>query len=311
MTRLLAHWTITSRGLLTTETLKMQGRDAFLYLDWPYPVEAWYQKRLMELEQSQCRAQPGLIYTGGPNRMTILGSEFLDAIVDGMARVSTRPKFWIQATPDNKWLEIREYVSQYCLRKGCDDLSCLIEVFPFFVDKEEYLRFLAGHPELIAVSGDPVGPNTGAVDCAMSGKLTVIWTNSDSIWPALVPRELNEMLGLGMLNTKTREEFTNLVAMFLLEPSRIDAVHNHISEQAKAKAGPFAESAIAQALIDFMPRLLREAKAAGKNRSLLPDIHADAGSKRTPCPKFTFRESVRSLGENQVMEIGRVMLLWL
>ena len=307
MSRALAHWTVTSSGLVTDQMLRMEGREAVLYLDWPYPVQAWYQKRIMEFEPSPFRGPPGLIFTAGPQRITLLGYEFLDAVVDALERVPTPPKFYIQATPDTKLLEIREHVSRYCLTKGWADLSYLIDVFPYYVNKEELLRFLSDHPEWFAVSGDPLGPNTGAVDCAMSGKLTVVWTDSYSQWPARVAQELNVMLGLSMLNTNSREQFTKLVAMFLIEPGRMEAVRNHILEQAKAKAGPFAENSIAQTLIKVMPRLLREAKAAGQDRSRLPDIDAGKHCERKQCPTFTFRECMTNLAESQGMEINRIL----
>jgi hypothetical protein len=96
--------------------------------------------------------------------------------------------------------EIVDYAKKYSEENYSVDLSPRIEAWPFYLQKEEYHDFLLNRPELFAVSGDPLGPHTGCVDGIGSSTFTVVWTTQNSQWPALVPREINKMLGLEILN---------------------------------------------------------------------------------------------------------------
>ena len=306
LSRDLVHWTITSPGLVAQQQLMMRGREATLYFDCPYPPQTWYQRRLRGRPPPAFKHPTGLIYLGRPDRITLLGSGFLDAILDALQRVPAEHKLYFQGVPFNKMGEILDYAKKYSLKVYSSDISPRIEACPFYLQKEEYHDFLHGRPELFAVSADPLGPHTGLVDGVGTYTFTVVWTTQHSQWPALVPREMNKMLGLEILNTTTRDEFTNTVTMLLLDRERNEAVVQHLFQQAQAQAGPFEDERFGKTLVAVTPSLLKAAKEAGADRSMLPDIDTSQFYKPTVCSKLEFPEPIaKDIGENSGMALNR------
>ena len=306
LSRALVHWTITSRGLVAEQQLMMPGREAALYVDCPYPPQTWYRQRLLGRAPPAFKHPTGLIYLGRPDRITFFGGEFFDSLLDALQRVPAEHKLFVQGVPFNKMREIVDYAKKYSEENYSVDLSPRIEAWPFYLQKEEYHDFLLNRPELFAVSGDPLGPHTGCVDGIGSSTFTVVWTTQNSQWPALVPREINKMLGLEILNTETRDEFTNTVTMFLLDRERSEAVVKHIYHQAQAQVGPFDNDRFGKTLVAVTPRLLQAAKEAGEDRSRIPDIDTSEFYKPTVCTKLEFPEPIAmDIGENSGMVLNR------
>ena len=315
----LAHWVIASKELVTKAQLDDPDRDAILYIEFPYPSEAYYLQRILAKGSRPPRTgTPAIFYAGGISRLTI-EDDVLEAVTDALHRASSasggrRIIFYIQEHPASKVLEIIKRVREYCEEKGYDDLSLWVVGVPFFTNKEDYLIFMWEHPELVAIAADPVNPHTGCMDAALARVPVVCWWTILSEWHARMAREMNITLGLGdELNVETRDAFTEKLVTLLLVPARLEAISNHMGREQEMGRGVFDDTRVLRAIVASIPPMLAEVrKSSPGTRQRLPDIDSAEfmqGQDSAGSPKFilTDWQSISRMGDNVSMERSKIM----
>ena len=323
---MLSHWTIACSDLVTQTQLGVRDREAVLYIPFPYPNEAYYQDIINEMgDPPASQRGPGLIYSGGLERLTDL--DFLHAIVDILHRAPSdpfhgKPKLFVQATPISKLAEIRKLIRAYCEENkltdsSWKDLSYLLVTYPYFYDKRELILWLwVNGTYLIAIVGGFINPHTRTWDLTHAGIPTLTLTRRNAEWPARYGFAINKGLGVGhVLNTTTREMFSERGTELLSRPECIVALRTFILSQQRTGRGLFDKFRVAKYLMAAFPHLLDMRRKAGLQaaegpdmaRPKLPDVFATNYIPEESMPLFCWGDGIRSLGENEGMEVNQVM----
>ena len=145
------------------------------------------------------------------------------------------------------------------------------------------------------------------------------WWSEHSQWPALVAKAMNNMLGTGdVLNTKSREAFTETAVVYLLEMERILALSMHIWTEQVAGRGVFDDTRIARAMLASFPTCLTtiRSRSVGSERERLPDIDSEKFFTSQTSPKFEWpetlgapRDTIGHLADNSAMEVNKIICM--
>ena len=306
-------WTITCHDLVSPTQLGWKEREPVLFLNSLYVTQQYYQKLVKEWGPPPADSgPPGLVYCGENIRMNETGgAEFLQAIVDMLHLVNVKwgfkPKFYMHG-PASQSIAIRQYVRAYCAECNYrSDLVDQITSMPFFREKTEMLRWHHMRPEIMPIAGWPINPHTGCSDAALGCKPTLNWTPENSEWHAKVARHVNISMGFGdLLNTTTREQFTNTGAMILsgVIPYRAMIEHNHRAMD--AESGIYCTDQIGQALWSTIPSLLSQARSAAPG-ARMPDVDTADFYTAPPCSQFCFAQIETVVDDSEAMKIKTIL----
>ena len=197
-----------------------------------------------------------------------------------------------------------------------EDLSHLLETYPYFEDKIQLFEYLwANGALLIGIAGGPVNPHTRTWDLTHAGIPTLTLTRPDAEYPARFAWGLNRELGLGhVLNTETREAFSARATQLLSQPGHILALREYILQQQKQGQGLFDRSRVAKYLLAVVPELLTQIRLAranpdnDKGHPKLSDVDATRFyTPPEPRPLFQWGSGFSNLGDNEGMEANQVL----
>jgi hypothetical protein len=327
MCMLLTDWTIADKELVTREQLDAPDREAILWIRFPYPSEAFFREEMLKLGQPEPPApgaRPGMIFIGNIERFL---NEFglLHAVIDILHRVSVDGRhgkicLYIQEGSSSKLLEIIKIVRSYCKERGYEDLSEQILTYPHYRNKMRLILFFRSHfGLLLAIAFEPLNPHTGCIDASHGLIPMLTWWSEHSQWPALVAKAMNNMLGTGdVLNTKSREAFTETAVVYLLEMERILALSMHIWTEQVAGRGLFEDNRVARAMLASFPTCLTtiRSRSVGSERERLPDIDSEEFFTAQTSPKFEWpetlgapRDTIGHLADNLAMEVNKIICM--
>jgi len=318
----LTSWTIADKTMVTREQLDAPDREAILWIPFPYPSEDYFRDEMLKLgapSDPPTDARPGLIFIGGIER---LSNEFglLHAVMDILHRVTTDNRhgkicLYVQETSSSKLLEIIKMARAYCKERGySDDLSDQIVTYPFYVNKMDLFHFFwSQYGRLLAIAFDPINPHTGCYDASHGCVAVLTWWSEHSQWPGLVAKTMNNMLGTGdVLNTKSREEFTETAVVYLLEKERILALSKHIWSEQVLGRGIFDGYRVARSMLASFPTCLETIRSHSNGR--LPDIDSEKFCQVQTSPKFEWpdelgapRGTIQHLDDNPEMEVNKIV----
>ena len=309
-----AHWTIASQRLVSPVQLGVQERDPYVDIQCPYATEAWYQAKVLEWgDPPPPSGPPGLVYCGVVTRLTESeGAPFLQAVVDILHQAfvahDMKARLHLQG-PTSKIIQIKAFVRKYCAECNySEELNDRIFQIPFYRDKQKYIRFLWEHQELVPVSGEPIGPHTGCVDAAITYKGTLNWASAHAEWQARVAQIINIELGLGdVLNTTTREEFTQKGVELMSDLNLIQALNNHNRSEMKAGQGFYSVPRVADALKETIPHLLALARNDNPVGKRLPDVKTTQFVSTKPSPRFVSPAKITTVGDSLAMKVQEVL----
>ena len=305
-------WTVTCRDLVNSTQLGWQGRDSAIFVNSLYVSQHYYQELVKEWGPPPADSgPPGLVYCGENIRLNEAGgAEFLQAIVDILhlvfVKCGSKPKFQMHG-PASQSIAIRLFVRGYCAECNYKpELVNQITCMPYFEDKTEMLRWQHAHPEMTPVAGEPVNPHTGCVDPAVVGKPTLNWTPPNSEWHAKVSSNLNTSMGCGdVLNTTTREQFTNTGVMILSGELPYRAMVEHSYREMEAGNGLYCTDQLGQALWSTVPFLLSLARSGS------PAEDVDTTRFYTPRPPrlfaFPWQRPENAVDDSKAMKVQTIL----
>jgi len=189
----------------------------------------------------------------------------------------------------------------------------LVITYPYFDVKSDLIQWLwANGALLLAIVGGFINPHTRTLDVTHAGIPTLNLTRREADWPGRYAWAMNKELGLGhVLNTETRELFSERGTELLSQPERIIAMRTYILDLQKKELWLFAPARIPMYLLAVFPHLLTMIRKATTQpsgaRSKLEDVNAEDYLAWLKRPVFGWDTGIRSLGENEGMEATKVL----
>ena len=308
-----AHWTWTSRELVSDVQLEMPNREPVIFNPCVYPTEAWYQDMILSWGRPPSPSgPPGLLYGGECTRITETGgADFFHALIDilhqAFAIHHVKSCLHIQG-PTSKIIQLKISALEYCKQSNYKKELCNhIVQYPFFRDKTKFLRFSHQNPQLVRVTGDPLGPHTGCVDGAITSQGSLHFSALGE-WPAQVPKIINNALGLGhVLNTTAREEFTRRGVELMTNLKLIMAMNEHCWDGMERGDGFYSRFRLADAVIKTVPHCLRLARQGRSADERLPDLDSTLYCQWEPCRSFGLPEVISRVNDSLSMKVQTVL----
>ena len=146
------------------------------------------------------------------------------------------------------------------------------------------------------------------MDAAITYKGTLNWASAHAEWQARVAQIINIELGLGdVLNTTTREEFTQKGVELMSDLNLIQALNNHNRSEMKAGQGFYSVPRVADALKETIPHLLALARNDNPVGKRLPDVKTTQFVSTKPSPRFVSPAKITTVGDSLAMKVQEVL----
>jgi len=299
--KLLAHFTVTSPCLLNPNQLAYQGNlqdaltvksEPFALTDLVYPVEGdQLDRQLLLGPLPAADGQPALVLSGGITRLSL---EMQRLIANVLHTAPPGTLFWVQAEPEEKFMEIRETVQGLCTENGWTDHSSQIVCYPYNHSKDRHIDVLSrrrdsGCPpamaraRLIGIGTFPCNQHTGAGD----GMLACIPTVGlvGHAWPGRVVAGMNWFVGMGeLLNASSMQELASKLLHLIFNPWLIDALSQHMWGEMKARRSFYNPDRIKVCMQNIVHFGLEQVRSSLGDRGKLSNI--DLTDPKNHSPRF-------------------------